>query len=146
MRVIGACIRVIYAGSAHGALGRATFNPLVQGSTPWRPTRQNVVLIMVLVDRLVDRVAEERICPRDAGELTACFAAHAAGVFGYACVLARGDRALADDLVQAAFEAGSAGRSRPPAARSASSCTTSSATTSTSSRSPRPAPSGTARS
>ena len=28
-----------------------------------------------------------------------------AGLFGYACVLARGDRALADDLVQAAFEA-----------------------------------------
>src|ERR1700730_134336 len=38
MRVIGACIGVIDTGSAHGALGRATFNPLVQGSTPWRPT------------------------------------------------------------------------------------------------------------
>jgi RNA polymerase sigma-70 factor (ECF subfamily) len=50
-------------------------------------------------------VGEERICPRDASELAACFAAHAAGLFGYACVLARGDRALADDLVQAAFEA-----------------------------------------
>jgi DNA-directed RNA polymerase specialized sigma24 family protein len=50
-------------------------------------------------------VGEERICPRDADELAACFAAHAAGLFGYACVLARGDRALADDLVQAAFEA-----------------------------------------
>ena len=50
-------------------------------------------------------MGEERICPRDAGELAACFAAHAAGLFGYACVLARGDRALADDLVQAAFEA-----------------------------------------
>jgi RNA polymerase sigma-70 factor (ECF subfamily) len=50
-------------------------------------------------------VGEERICSRDRGELAACFAAHADGLFGYACVLACGDRALADDLVQAAFEA-----------------------------------------
>jgi RNA polymerase sigma factor (sigma-70 family) len=50
-------------------------------------------------------VGEEKICSRDATELAACFAADAAGLFGYACVLARGDRALADDLVQAAFEA-----------------------------------------
>jgi DNA-directed RNA polymerase specialized sigma24 family protein len=50
-------------------------------------------------------VGEEKICSRDAGELAACFAAHAGRLFGYACVLARGDRALADDLVQAAFEA-----------------------------------------
>jgi RNA polymerase sigma factor (sigma-70 family) len=50
-------------------------------------------------------VREGRISPRDAQELTACFAAHAADLFGYACWLARGDRALADDLVQAAFEA-----------------------------------------
>ena len=50
-------------------------------------------------------VGEEKICSRDAGELAACFAVHAAGLFGYACVLARGDRALAEDLVQAAFEA-----------------------------------------
>lgn len=48
---------------------------------------------------------EETICPRDACELAACFAADAAGLFGYACVLTRGDRALADDLVQEAFEA-----------------------------------------
>jgi len=39
----------ICAGRAITAWRRATFNPLVQGSTPWRPTRQNVVLIMVLV-------------------------------------------------------------------------------------------------
>jgi RNA polymerase sigma-70 factor (ECF subfamily) len=50
-------------------------------------------------------VGEERICPRDAAELAACFAAHAGSLFGYACVLTRGDRALADDLVQGAFEA-----------------------------------------
>ena len=50
-------------------------------------------------------MGEERICPRDAAELAACFAAHAGSLFGYARVLARGDRALADDLVQAAFEA-----------------------------------------
>lgn len=50
-------------------------------------------------------MGKEKICSRDAGELATCFAAHADGLFGYACVLARGDRALADDLVQAAFEA-----------------------------------------
>jgi RNA polymerase sigma factor (sigma-70 family) len=50
-------------------------------------------------------VDEEKISARDANELAACFAADAAGLFGYACVLARGDRALAEDLVQAAFEA-----------------------------------------
>ncbi len=50
-------------------------------------------------------MGEETISPRDADELGACFAADAAGLFGYACVLARGDRALAEDLVQAAFEA-----------------------------------------
>jgi RNA polymerase sigma-70 factor (ECF subfamily) len=50
-------------------------------------------------------VGEERICPRDATELAVCFADDADGLFGYACVLARGDRALADDLVQAVFEA-----------------------------------------
>lgn len=48
-------------------------------------------------------MGEQRICLRDAAELEACFAEHAG--FGYACVLSRGDRALADDLVQAAFEA-----------------------------------------
>jgi RNA polymerase sigma-70 factor, ECF subfamily len=50
-------------------------------------------------------VGEETISPRDADELAACFAADAVGLFGYACVLARGDRALAEDLVQAGFEA-----------------------------------------
>jgi RNA polymerase sigma factor (sigma-70 family) len=50
-------------------------------------------------------VGEETISRRDADELAACFAADAAGLFGYARVLARGDRALAEDLVQAAFEA-----------------------------------------
>lgn len=46
-----------------------------------------------------------RITPHDAAELAACFKAHASRLFGHACVLARGDRALADDLVQATFEA-----------------------------------------
>jgi RNA polymerase sigma factor (sigma-70 family) len=46
-----------------------------------------------------------RITPHDAAELAACFRAHASRLFGHACVLARGDRALADDLVQATFEA-----------------------------------------
>ena len=52
------------------------------------------------------RVAEEVMgwsC--DAGELAACFTAHSRDLFGYACVLSDADRALAGDLVQAAFEA-----------------------------------------
>lgn len=44
--------------------------------------------------------------PRDhADELADCFAMYARGLFGYACVLTRGDRALAEDLVQSAFMA-----------------------------------------
>lgn len=50
-------------------------------------------------------MGDEKISARDAEELAACFTAYARGLFGYACVLARGDRALAEDLVQAAFEA-----------------------------------------
>jgi RNA polymerase sigma factor (sigma-70 family) len=50
-------------------------------------------------------VGEARIGPGDAAELAACFTAHAGNLFGHACVLTRGDRALAEDLVQAAFEA-----------------------------------------
>jgi RNA polymerase sigma factor (sigma-70 family) len=42
--------------------------------------------------------------PKDhAEEVADCFAVHAPGLFGYACVLTRGDGALADDLVQSAF-------------------------------------------
>jgi DNA-directed RNA polymerase specialized sigma24 family protein len=48
---------------------------------------------------------EDRIWPRDAEELAACFTVHARDLFGYACVLADADRPLAGDLVQAAFEA-----------------------------------------
>jgi RNA polymerase sigma-70 factor, ECF subfamily len=48
---------------------------------------------------------DHRITPHDAAELAACFQAHASRLSGHACVLARGDRALADDLVQATFEA-----------------------------------------
>jgi RNA polymerase sigma-70 factor, ECF subfamily len=50
-------------------------------------------------------VGDAKISPRDAAELEACFAAHARDLFGFACALVRGDRALADDLVQSAFEA-----------------------------------------
>jgi RNA polymerase sigma-70 factor, ECF subfamily len=50
-------------------------------------------------------VSEGQISPREAEELAACFRAYARDLFGYACVLTRGDRALAEDLVQAAFEA-----------------------------------------
>jgi RNA polymerase sigma-70 factor, ECF subfamily len=50
-------------------------------------------------------VREGKISPREAEELAVCFEAHARDLFGYACVVTRGDRALAEDLVQAAFEA-----------------------------------------
>ena len=56
-------------------------------------------------------MSDARISAQDADELAACFTADARGLFGYACVLTRGDRALAEDLVQAAFEA--AGRAWP---------------------------------
>ena len=47
-----------------------------------------------------DRMPEDH-----ARELADCFAACAPGVFGYACVLTRDDRALAEDLVQVTFTA-----------------------------------------
>jgi len=50
-------------------------------------------------------VSERQISPREAEELALCFQAQARDLFGYACVVTRGDRALANDLVQAAFEA-----------------------------------------
>ena len=69
-----------------------------------------VLLIMgsgaVTGSRAEARVAEEetgRSC--DAGELAACFTVHARDLFGYACVVSGADRALAGELVQAAFEA-----------------------------------------
>jgi hypothetical protein len=42
-------------------------------------------------------VGDEGISARDADELAACFAVHARELFGYACVIARGDRAQADE-------------------------------------------------
>jgi RNA polymerase sigma-70 factor, ECF subfamily len=52
------------------------------------------------------RPKEVRPIPKDhADELADCFAAYAPGLFGYACAITRGDRALADDLVQSAFVA-----------------------------------------
>jgi RNA polymerase sigma-70 factor, ECF subfamily len=50
-------------------------------------------------------VRERKISPHEATELAACFSADAGKLFGYACVLTREDRALAGDLVQAAFAA-----------------------------------------
>ena len=50
-------------------------------------------------------VSGEQIPKDHAEELAECFAAYAPGLFGYACALTRGDHALADDLVQAAFMA-----------------------------------------
>lgn len=45
----------------------------------------------------------DRIPEHHARELADCFTACAAGLFGFACVLTRDDRALAEDLVQATF-------------------------------------------
>jgi RNA polymerase sigma factor (sigma-70 family) len=50
-------------------------------------------------------VSVGKIPPHEAQELETCFRAHARYLFGRACVLTRGDEALAHDLVQAAFEA-----------------------------------------
>ena len=50
-------------------------------------------------------MSEGRISPHEAEELAACFRAYARDLFGYACVLTRRDRAMAEDLVQAVFEA-----------------------------------------
>ncbi len=50
-------------------------------------------------------MSEDMISPQDAEELAGCFSRYAGHLFGYACVLVRGDQALAEDLVQAAFEA-----------------------------------------
>jgi RNA polymerase sigma factor (sigma-70 family) len=50
-------------------------------------------------------VSEGMISPHEAQELEACFRASARDLFGRACVVTRGDQALAHDLVQAAFEA-----------------------------------------
>jgi RNA polymerase sigma-70 factor (ECF subfamily) len=49
------------------------------------------------------------ITPSHADELAHCFAAHARKLFGYACALAREDLALAEELVQATFEAAGRG-------------------------------------
>lgn len=51
------------------------------------------------------RVSGDKIPEDHAEELGDCFAAHARGLFGYACALTRGDHALADDLVQSTFVA-----------------------------------------
>lgn len=56
-------------------------------------------------------MGDDTITPHDAEELARCFRAHAPRLFGRACVLARGDQALAEDLVQNTFEA--AGRAWP---------------------------------
>lgn len=50
-------------------------------------------------------MGDDKIAPRHADELAHCFAEHARKLFGYACALAREDLALAEELVQATFEA-----------------------------------------
>jgi DNA-directed RNA polymerase specialized sigma24 family protein len=51
---------------------------------------------------------EDRIPSPGAEELAACFTVHARDLYGYACALTGADRLLADDLVQATFEAAAA--------------------------------------
>ena len=53
----------------------------------------------------MDDSDETRIPPRHIAELSRFFAAHDRWLFGHACVRTRGDRELAADLVQDAFEA-----------------------------------------
>ena len=69
----------------------------------------------ILDERFCDRQprggeggATRGIWSRDAEELAACFTGHARDLFGYACVLTDADRLMADDAVQAAFEAAAA--------------------------------------
>ena len=50
-------------------------------------------------------MSDDRISPHQAQELEACFQADARDLFGFACMVTRGDQALAHDLVQTAFEA-----------------------------------------
>jgi DNA-directed RNA polymerase specialized sigma24 family protein len=54
------------------------------------------------------QVSGARIPREQAGELTSCFGSYAQELFDYAIVLTRGDRALAEDLVQSAFAAAAA--------------------------------------
>lgn len=46
-----------------------------------------------------------QLTPGEAAELGRCFRIHAKALFGYACVVTRGDRTLADGLVQQTFQA-----------------------------------------
>lgn len=48
---------------------------------------------------------DEPLPPGYVAELTRCFKAHAKLLFSYACFVTRGDKELADDLVQEAFQA-----------------------------------------
>ncbi len=50
-------------------------------------------------------MSDGQISPHEAAELAVCFRTHARDLFGYSCMLTRGDQARAKDLVQAAFEA-----------------------------------------
>lgn len=50
----------------------------------------------------------DELSPRDAHELACCFTEHATRLFQYAIFMTRGDRALAEDLVEDAFMAAAA--------------------------------------
>lgn len=50
-------------------------------------------------------MSDDKIPKDHADELAECFDTYAPGLFGHACVITRGDRALAEDLVQSTFVA-----------------------------------------
>jgi RNA polymerase sigma-70 factor (ECF subfamily) len=52
---------------------------------------------------------ERQLSQSEADELACCFRANSRALFTFACVVTRGDRALAEDLVQQAFQAAAMG-------------------------------------
>jgi RNA polymerase sigma-70 factor, ECF subfamily len=52
---------------------------------------------------------DPQLSPSEADELAGCFRANAKALFGYACVVTRGDQALAHDLVQRTFQEAAVG-------------------------------------
>src|ERR1700679_3258204 len=75
------------------------------GGGPGRLTRTTAARVIRGNLPMEVQVSAARIPKEQVGELADCFVNYARGLFGYACVLTRGDRALAEELVQSAFVA-----------------------------------------